>query len=275
VVAVSVTASPAAAYWRIGADNVFGHLVMSAVVVLGAWTIGVAARGQRAYAAGLRDQATRRAVTEERLRIARELHDVVSHSMSVIAVRAAVAGYVAATPESPAVAALRDIELVSREALLELRHLLGVLRTDGQPDGPDGTELAPTPSLADLDRLVADTARAGADVHLRTSGDVRPLPPGVELSAYRIVQEALTNLVRHARPARGTVALGFRPDRVTIEVTDDGGLDGADPPDRTGGHGLIGMRERVSLYGGTFSAGPLPGHGFRVAATIPLPPVPR
>jgi signal transduction histidine kinase len=215
-----------------------------------------------------REELARRAVVEERLRLARELHDVVAHAMSVIAVQSGVGAHVANTQPKEAAKALAAIEATSRAALTELRRLLGVLR---QADGPRG-DLAPVPGLADLEGLLAEVAKAGLAVKLRVNGTRPPLPAGVELSAYRIVQEALTNVVKHAGPARAQVVVGYRDQDVTVEVTDDGrGAVTSVSDGRAGtGHGLIGMRERVQAFGGDFQAGPRPGGGFRVAARLPL-----
>jgi signal transduction histidine kinase len=207
-------------------------------------------------------------VVEERLRLARELHDVVAHAISVIAVQSGVGAHVAKTQPEEAAKALAAIEVTSRAALIELRRLLGVLRQEGEPEG----SLAPVPGLADLDALLAEVAKAGLGVRLRVEGTPSPLPAGVDLSAYRIVQEALTNVVKHAGPARAQVVVGYRDHDVTVEVTDDGR--GVTAPTGDGrarvGHGLIGMRERVQVFGGDLEAGPRPGGGFRVAARLPL-----
>jgi signal transduction histidine kinase len=205
----------------------------------------------------------RRAVAEERLRLARELHDVVAHAISVIAVQSGVGAHVANSQPEEAAKALAAIEATSRAALTELRRLLGVLRQEGEPQG----SLAPVPGLADLDSLLAEVAKAGLGVQLRVEGTPSPLPAGLDLSAYRIVQEALTNVVRHAGPATARVAVRYAPGQVAVEVVDDGR--GADDQGG-GGHGIAGMRERAALYGGTLEAGPLPGGGFRVAASLPV-----
>jgi len=215
-----------------------------------------------------REELARRAVAEERLRLARELHDVVAHAMSVIAVQSGVGAHVADSRPEEAAKALAAIEATSRAALEELRRLLGILRQEDEPPG----DLAPVPGLADLDGLLAEVAKAGLAVKLRVNGTRPPLPAGVDLSAYRIVQEALTNVVKHAGPARAQVVVGYRDQDVTVEVTDDGRgvvTSVSDGQARTG-HGLIGMRERVQAFGGDFQAGPCPGGGFRVAARLPL-----
>jgi signal transduction histidine kinase len=323
-------------------------LISVALGVIVVWGVGYNARQRRRYAVGLQEEAASKAVAQERLRIARELHDVVAHSMSVIAVQAGYGQYVIGSQPGDARAALGAIQATSREALDEMRRMLGALRQADAADaregaaglvpatmagsgagsrprvassGGPGAPLFPAPGLADLDRLVARTAGAGVRVDVTRFGQPRDLPASIDLSAYRIVQEALTNVVKHARTGSCRVLLGYRDDELTIEVTDNGAgmpvpelagagvsrhgtaapngtaltarngtdlrgvgiLDGtpASPDDAPAvpagaipgaGHGIIGMRERVTLLGGEFSAGPLPGYGFRVSARIPLPP---
>jgi signal transduction histidine kinase len=217
-----------------------------------------------------REELAGRAVTEERLRLARELHDVVAHAMSVIAVQSGVGAHVAASRPEEVGKALAAIEATSRGALEELRRLLGVLRQDSEVQA----SLTPVPGLANLDSLLAEVGKAGLAVRLRVEGTPLQLPAGVDLSAYRIVQEALTNVVKHAGPAHAQVTIGYRGQEVLVEVIDDGR--GAVPPAGDGrvgtGHGLIGMRERVAAFGGDLQVGPCPGGGFRVAARLPLAP---
>jgi signal transduction histidine kinase len=246
--------------------------------VAAAWLLGHFAHNYRAYAARLeertaeleraREELARRAVTEERLRLARELHDVVAHAMSVIAVQSGVGTHVADTQPKEAAKALVAIEATSRTALTELRRLLGVLRQENEPQGA----LAPVPGLGDLDSLLAEAGKAGLAVRLQVHGTRPPLPAGVDLSAYRIIQEALTNVVKHAGPARAQVVIGYRDQEIRVEVTDDGrGTVTSVSDGRVGtGHGLIGMRERVQAFGGDLEAGPRPGGGFRVAARLPF-----
>jgi signal transduction histidine kinase len=255
-----------------------GTLVGNLGGVAAAWLLGQFAHNYRAYAARLEERTTeleqareelaRRAVVEERLRLARELHDVVAHAMSVIAVQSGVGAHVADTNPQEAAKALAAIEATSRAALEELRRLLGVLRQEDEPQGA----LAPVPGLADLDSLLAEVGKAGLAVKLQINGTRPPLPAGVDLSAYRIVQEALTNVVKHAGPAHAQVVVGYRDQDVTVEVTDDGrGWVTSASDGRVGsGHGLIGMRERVQAFGGELQTGPRPGGGFRVAARLPL-----
>jgi signal transduction histidine kinase len=309
-----------------------GGLVSAALCVIIAWFTGYIVRQRRRYALRLQDEAASKAVAEERLRIARELHDVVAHSMSVIAVQAGYGQYVIDTQPADARDALGAIQATSREALDEMRRMLSALRQADETDqrevaaraapgptaGADGgtgadvsdpapgaagdagvAPLSPAPGLADLDRLVSRTASAGVRVDVTRCGQPRNLPASLDLSAYRIVQEALTNVVKHARTSSCRVLIGYGQDELILEVTDNGAglpamagmpgnslaLAGGPPvllaesstpgwsvPDVAGsGHGIIGMRERVSLLGGEFSAGPLPGYGFQVSAHIPLP----
>jgi signal transduction histidine kinase len=247
-------------------------------VVLGLiiiWSAGYIVRQRRRYALGLQVEAASKAVAQERLRIARELHDVVAHSMSVIAVQAGFGQYVPAD----AGAALAAIQATSREALEEMRRMLGVLRqTDETPGGAVMAPLYPAPGLSELDRLLERTRSVGVEVALERRGTPRDLPATVDLSAYRVIQEALTNVVKHARASSCGVLVAYEPGELVIEVTDSGAgvpaMVGAGivTAPIAGGHGIIGMRERVVLLGGQFSAGPLPGYGFRVDARFPLPP---
>ncbi|GGN82941.1 ATPase [Streptomyces albiflavescens] len=242
-------------------------LLFSAVL----WRFGYLARRSAELARELRaEQAerARREVAEERGRMARELHDVVAHHMSVISVQAGLARFVFDSDPATARGALGTIADTSAEALDELRRMLQVLREEDLRD-TDGTPAAPMPGLARLGDLVERVRAGGVPVELRVEGTPRPLAPGVELCAYRVVQEALTNILKHARHARATVELHYRAHHVTVGVTDDG--EGV-IPDRVpagGGHGLIGMRERAKLYGGTISIGPRSEGGFAVRLTLP------
>jgi signal transduction histidine kinase len=350
------------------------ELVPVGLATVIAWMTGYSVRQRRLYVVRLQQQAASSAVAEERLRIARELHDVVAHSMSVIAVQAGYGQYVINDSPDGARQALGAIQVTSREALDEMRRMLGVLRqqdvtpapgqagalragdgaepgaavgaagwtlsrrarpadpvaasVDGALSDPAGPEavgagaaggsaapLSPAPGLANLDRLIERTGSAGVRVTLELYGNARPLPAGLDLSAYRIVQEALTNVVKHAGSgARCTVHLGYDEGVLAIRVTDDGGQSmtlpryGGDPaaagtvlpaltpsppaavaaadaaaaglrapcePPGTGGHGIIGMRERAHLCGGKFSARRLAEGGFQVTASLPLPAMPR
>jgi signal transduction histidine kinase len=255
-------------YQVIGRQALPGSPELFALIV--AWIIGYSVRQRRAYVAMMQVQAASSAVAEERLRIARELHDVVAHSMSVIAVQAGFGQYVIDDSPADARDALGAIQATSREALAELRRMLAVLR---QQDGAvTAAPLAPECGLAELDRLVSRTCLAEVDVRLTRLGAIRDLPAGIDVSAYRIIQESLTNVVKHAGGgARCAVTVAYEPDALVIKVTDDGGQSvgfrGIAPP---GGHGLVGMRERAHLCGGDLSVGPLPGGGFRVHARLPL-----
>jgi signal transduction histidine kinase len=218
---------------------------------------------------------SRWAVAEERGRIARELHDVVAHSVSVMVVQAGAARRTMAASPDQATTALGQIESTGRQALVELRRLLGLLR-DG--DRGDGAALTPQPGLEHLESLAAAAREAGLPVEIMVEGDPRPLPPGVALSAYRIVQEALTNSLKHAGPARASVRVRYGRDVLEVQVADNGETTGGATlvvgnglgSPSAAGHGLIGMRERVALFGGTLETGPGPDGGYRVAARLPL-----
>ena len=237
-----------------------------------AWLVGRFQRRWRERAAELerlteeltaeRALRVQEAVHEERARIARELHDVVAHNVSVMTVQATAAGRVLEDDPAAARGALAAIESVGRSTVDEMRQLLGVLRA---PD--DELALAPQPSLAGLGELVANVREAGLPVELVVEGDPVQLPPGVDLSAYRIVQEALTNALKHAGPARARVTVSYTDDGVALEIVDDGlGESG-----RTGsGHGLVGMRERVAVFGGKLEAGARREGGWALRARFPL-----
>ena len=257
-----------------------------ALLLIIAWMIGFIVLQRRSYGARVREQIASAAVTEERLRIARDLHDVVAHSMTVVAVQAGFGEYVFEREPAEARAALGAIQRVTTEALTDMQRLLGVLRQGDNRTPGAGDEarerplqLAPAPGLADLDRLAATTAGAGVKVEVTGTEGCGDLPAAIDQSAFRIVQEALTNVVKHSGAGSCQVTVARAGGDLCVEVTDPGG------PGRTGegangtglaggtggtGHGIIGMRERVSLCGGEFSAGPLPGQGFRVAARFPL-----
>ncbi|MFL6125540.1 sensor histidine kinase [Actinophytocola sp.] len=224
-----------------------------------AWTLGLAARERRRHAEESAARQAEQAVAQERLRIARELHDIVAHSMSLIAVKAGVANHVAEQRPAEAREALRVIEATSRGSLAEMRHLLGVLRSE-----VDGAERAPAPGPAGIPALVERARSAGVTAQLSLD-DTAGVSEGVGLSVYRIVQEALTNVVRHAAPSRCGITVAVCDEAVRVEVVNDG----PKAEQGSGGHGLIGMRERVAMYGGTFAAGPRAEGGWRVAAVLP------
>jgi signal transduction histidine kinase len=236
-----------------------------------AYGVGFALRGQRLQSTLLanraerlereREQKARLAVAEERVRIARELHDIVAHAISVIVVQAQAGQRVLEGEQASAREALGSIETTGRQALVEMRRLLGILRREDRE-----LALAPRPSLANLDVLAERVREAGLPVEVHVEGEVKPLPAGVDLSAYRIVQEALTNALKHAGPASAQVVVRYRPEEVELEISDDG----RGPGDgREGGHGLVGMRERAALVGGNVESGSEDGRGYTVRARLP------
>ena len=244
-----------------------------------AWVLGDSMRYRRAYYASLEDRAARLeaerdaqakvATAAERARIARELHDVIAHNVSVMVVQADGASYALDTDPARAREALAAISATGRQALAEMRRLLGVLRHEG--DGAHSVR-APQPGIGELGELLDQARGAGLPVSFTVEGDAQPLPGGVALAAYRIVQESLTNTRKHAGPvASASVLLRYSPDAVVLTISDDGwgDLGGAALPGAPG-HGLTGMRERVAVYGGSVAAGPRPGGGFEVVATLPL-----
>ena len=209
-----------------------------------------------------REAEARAAVAEERARIARELHDVVGHSVSVMTVQASAVRRRLNPEQEQEREALEIVEQTGREALAEMRRLVGVLR---RPE--EGPALAPQPSLDHLDRLVAQARESGLPVDVQIEGQPTQLPPGVDLTAYRLVQEGLTNAIKHARASRADVVVRYGDGAVEISVTDDGSGDG---DGGGGGHGLVGMRERVSVYGGELDAGPRPEGGYSLKARLPV-----
>ncbi len=214
-----------------------------------------------------RTEEAARAVAEERARIARELHDVVAHQMTVMTLQAEGARRIAKDSDARVLEALDTIRGAGHEALLEMRRMVGLLRTE-----PDDVELAPQPGVDRLDELVGQMEEAGLSVELRREGTPRPLAPGVDVNVYRIVQESLTNVLRHGGPgATAAVTLRYIPDSIEVDVADDGRGAASSLNDDGGGHGIVGMRERVALLDGQLRAGPRPGGGFEVHAVIPVP----
>ncbi|MGC9542358.1 sensor histidine kinase [Streptomyces sp. UG1] len=285
---VGLCASPLAQFrWPEQDSSVLGSIaliIFLTVPFVLAWVLGDSIRTRRAYYEQLEERATRLekereaqakvAVAAERARIARELHDVVAHNVSVMVVQADGAAYVLDAAPDQAKKALETISSTGRQALAEMRRLLGVLRTG---EHQEGGEYVPQPDVEQIDELIQQCRTSGLPVDFKIEGTPRPLPSGVELTAYRIVQEALTNTRKHGGPNTGaSVRLVYFDDGLGLLVEDDGkgaphelyedgGADGQ-------GHGLIGMRERVGMVGGTLDAGPRPGGGFRISALLPLKP---
>jgi signal transduction histidine kinase len=209
-----------------------------------------------------RDVVAREAVFEERARIARELHDVIAHHVSMIVLQAGAERRVLDDANASTREVLETVERTGRSALTEMRRLLGMLRADANEP------LAPQPGLSEIHVLVTQLREAGLPVELQVDGDPRELPVGIELSAYRIVQEALTNALKHAGNARASVHIRYGSDSLELEIADDG--TGTSSPVASGGHGLVGMRERVALYGGRLDAGQRPSGGFAVRVLLPI-----
>jgi signal transduction histidine kinase len=249
------------------------YVLWVGILAAAPWAVGRALRSRRLQAAQLEDRAARLeheheeqariAVAAERARIARELHDIVAHSVSVMVVQVGVVRRRIRGDHREDSDLLSEVEGTGRQALGEMRRLLGLLRTD-----EEGLALAPQPTLERLPPLLEQVREAGLPVELRTEGDPVALSAGIDLAAYRIVQEALTNALKHAGPARAAVAVRYAADALELEVTDDGR--GAVPAGDGHGHGLIGMRERAALYGGTLETGPAEHGGFAVRARLPL-----
>jgi signal transduction histidine kinase len=262
-----------------------------------AWALGASSRTRRAYTAELEERAVRlererelearRAVDEERARIARELHDVIAHHVSMMVVQAEAGPVVVENDPGMAARAFDSIGTIGREAMAEMRRLLGVLREDADRGGPSVPSFAPQPGLEQLPALVEQVRGAGLDVELLVEGSRPDLPPGISLSAYRIVQEALTNALRHGGPGTARVLVRYGDGELRLEVHDHDGDHGSGRANRgadvgggasglterrAGHHGLVGMRERAHLFDGELRAGPCPDGGFAVAARLPLPP---
>jgi signal transduction histidine kinase len=250
-----------------------GNFIVASIIFTIVWTIafGVGrksmeadeARERAVRAEREREEQARTAVAEERARIARELHDVVGHSVSVMTVQASGVRRLLRPDQEREREALLTVERTGREALAEMRRMVGVLR---RPE--EAPALAPQPSLEHLERLVEHARESGLPVRLRVEGDAVELPPGLDLTAYRLVQEGLTNALKHANATQAEVIVNYSGEHVEVVVSDDGhGVAGSDGG---GGHGLVGMRERVSVYGGELDAGPRPEGGYRLRARLPL-----
>ncbi len=243
-------------------------------VLMAVTVVGAALRGRSVARTELivqeeltAEERSRRTLMEERNRIARELHDVVAHHMSVISIQAQVAPHLVDNPSDELKENLAGIRENAVGALSELRRVLGVLRSEESPS--QEVRHAPQPTLDRLDELVGNVRSAGLTVTVRTTGEPRPLPPGVELSAFRIVQEALSNVMRHAPGADARVEIGYHAAGLTVRVTNTA-PDGSAAPPQGAGHGLLGMRERTTMLGGEFTNGTVPGGGYEVLATLPL-----
>ncbi|GAA3186249.1 sensor histidine kinase [Nonomuraea roseoviolacea] len=276
---LTITALVAAVYvvtWNLHPSS--GDAVNSMAFFLIATVTGAALRGRRVARARLveqqeltADERARRTVLETRNRIARELHDVVAHHMSVISIQAQVAPHLVENPPPELTENLAGIRENAVEALTELRRILGVLRSEDAE--ADGLRHSPQPTLDRLEELIGNVRGAGLAVTVETAGEPRPLSPGVELSAFRIIQEALSNVLRHAPGARVRVGIGYLPAALAIRVANTA-PERPPPPANGPGHGLLGMRERTAMLGGELVAGPAPGGGFEVTAILPAAPAP-
>jgi signal transduction histidine kinase len=272
-VGLAIVLSGAAIVMYNDPSHAVGDLLLIPMMFATAWLGGFALRERGEEAQVAQDRATaaecereqnaRRAVFEERVRIARELHDVIAHHVSMMGVQAGAARMVIQRDPDKASQALRAIETSSREAVVELHRLLGFLRQAGDQD-----DLAAHPGVSQLPSLTAGMRESDLLVELGIEGEQRPLPPTVDVSAYRIVQEALTNTLKHAQASRADVRLRYWPGELEVEVVDDGRGPGAPSAQGPGGLGLIGMRERAALHGGQLTAGPVPGGGFSVRVKL-------
>ncbi|MFB9461931.1 sensor histidine kinase [Streptomyces cinereospinus] len=286
--ALGVLAGYLALRWITGGESGTASEPFVALTVVIAWLIGNSVHQARAHTVELHARAAAQAVTAERLRIAREMHDTVAHSIGIIALQAGAAARVAETQPARAREAMITVEHVGRETLAGLRRMLGALRQadqeqepatrDREPAGHDqGRTQAhrrPAVGLADLEGLAATTTAAGVRVEVWWQGTRRPLPADIDLAAFRIVQEAVTNVVRHAAADHCKVTVEYREDELVVEVVDRGKGGGPNTKNTDTGFGLLGMRERIALLDGRFTAGPRSGGGFRVAARLPVPAAP-
>jgi signal transduction histidine kinase len=267
--------------WTLREEMTVIGYVTNALILVGVWWLGRGLRLRRAYLAELEDRAARlervrgsdarAARVEERSRIARELHDVVAHHVSVMTVQAGAARRILHMDPDRTQEALSTIEEVGRSALSEMRRIVGVLRTEHDPE-PTGRELSPQPGVHEVGGLIDQIRETGLSVQLGVEGEPRALSPGVDLAAYRLIQEALTNTLKHAGPhARAWVRLNYGERELIVEIEDDGrGVAAALGAGDETGHGLVGMYERVALYGGDLRIGPRSGGGFEVRARFPL-----
>lgn len=262
------------ALWGVTGNPRFLAISVPALAHIAAWLVGDYLRTKREYVSALEERAARLererrldrqiAADEERARIARELHDVVAHDVSVMAIQAGAARTVQHSQPAAAAEALALIENTARKTLVELSQLLGVLRKVDT----NVAQRAPQPGLDQVDRLVEEVRRAGVDVAYRVEGQPLPLPPAIDLSAYRILQESTTNVLKHAHASHVEIVVSYRADQIGLLVRDDGL--GSAANGSSSGHGIVGMRERVALFGGQLRAGPASGGGFEILATLPL-----
>jgi signal transduction histidine kinase len=263
LVAALGTSVAAVPFYTTGSNNFLVSVLFAVVAVFAGWTTGDSIRQRRVHAHTVRSQAAVQAATAERLRIARELHDMIAHSIGVVAIQAGVGSRVIDTQPIEARNALDVIEATSRRTLADLRQMLSGLREPA----PGAEPSSPAPSLAQLPRIAAAAGNAGVRVTVHQEGAPRPLPTHVDLAAFRIIEEAVTNVMRHANARECRVTITQRATDLVIEVVDDGhGTSAAG-----GGYGILGMRERAGLLHGDLDAGPRPEGGFRVAARLPVP----
>ncbi len=267
---VSALAVAAVAYVNTTVPVSLPQVAQVGVILACAWGLGATTKAWAAQAERAAAQAAQ-AVAEERVRIARELHDIVAHHMSVISLQAGLAEYVLDVDPPTAKKAIATVGDATREALLDMRRLLDVLRVDH--DEAD-TDYRPQPGLAGLDDLVSRTRAAGLDIEIAVTGQVRPLPAGPDLCAYRVIQESLTNVLKHAGPARARVELDYGERTLTVRISDDGAKPTRGQPVPSTSHGLRGMRERAELYGGVLTAEPGPDRGFIVLLRLPMEELP-
>ena len=253
-----------------------GNVIIQMLLFGGLWIIGNLFRTRRirlesteqvlAELEAEQDRLAREAVQDERVRIARDLHDIIGHTLNLIVVQAGAARTVFQSRPDQALESLNSIETTARQSLSDMELMLGILR----PPEAEAAPFSPQPGLGQLDRLAEQFTEAGLPVEVNVAGEPQKLPASLDLSAYRIVQEALTNALKHAGPARARVAVSYLADKLEVDIVDDGQGSGDDRHKAGGGRGLIGMRERVTLFGGELDVGPAPDGGFRVHASLPL-----
>ncbi|GAA5149158.1 sensor histidine kinase [Pseudonocardia eucalypti] len=264
---VPATATTAAFLVGVGLP-IWSSLAMPTLLLLGAWGLGDATRRWARRTEQIAARAAR-AVADERVRIARELHDIVTHHMAVVSLQTGLAHYVLDTDPPTAKAAISAAGDAGRQALAEMRRLLDVLRVDPDADADPDADYRPRPGLSDLDLLVDRTRKAGLPVDVVVTGRPRELSPGPDLCAYRVAQESLTNILKHAGPAAARIELDYGEQTFSLTVSDDGNPSAAAPP-APDSHGIRGMRERAGLYGGVLTAGPREQRGFAVTLRLPI-----